>query len=167
MGWATTCSRTWRPSTRSRRWRPRGRRAGAVRPLPRHPGAQGAAGRGLERAHRGRRLDRRRPRHVRDRLPDVFAVGDITSAPVPRAGVIAEGEAGTVADVLLHRLGGGPSFGALPRPRPVLHGDGRWHGLRGRAVHRAGRADGGLQPAVDGARRGEGRVARRRRRWFG
>lgn len=43
------------------------------------------------------------------KFPDVFAVGDITSAPVPRAGVIAEGEAGTVADVLRHRIGGGPA----------------------------------------------------------
>jgi sulfide:quinone oxidoreductase len=41
--------------------------------------------------------------------PDVYAVGDVTSAPVPRAGVFAEGEAGTVADVLLERLGNGPS----------------------------------------------------------
>ncbi len=41
------------------------------------------------------------------RFPDVYAVGDVTSAPVPRVGVIAEGEAGTVADVLVHRLRGG------------------------------------------------------------
>ena len=40
-------------------------------------------------------------------FPDVYAVGDVTSAPVPRAGVFAEGEARTVADVLLERLGGG------------------------------------------------------------
>ncbi len=38
---------------------------------------------------------------------DVYAVGDITSAPVPRVGVIAEGEARTVADVLIHRIGDG------------------------------------------------------------
>jgi sulfide:quinone oxidoreductase len=38
------------------------------------------------------------------RFPNVYAVGDVTSAPVPRVGVIAEGEAGTVADVLIHRL---------------------------------------------------------------
>ena len=30
------------------------------------------------------------------------------SAPVPRAGAIAEGEASTVADVLIHQIGGGP-----------------------------------------------------------
>ncbi len=41
------------------------------------------------------------------RFADVYAVGDITSAPVPRVGVIAEGEAGTVADVLIHRFRGG------------------------------------------------------------
>jgi sulfide:quinone oxidoreductase len=38
------------------------------------------------------------------KFPDVYAVGDVTSAPVPRAGSIAEGEASTVADVLLARL---------------------------------------------------------------
>jgi sulfide:quinone oxidoreductase len=41
------------------------------------------------------------------RFPNVYAVGDVTSAPVPRVGVIAEGEAGTVADVLVKRLRGG------------------------------------------------------------
>ncbi len=38
------------------------------------------------------------------RFPDVYAVGDVTSAPVPRAGVFAEGEAATVADVLIAQL---------------------------------------------------------------
>ena len=42
------------------------------------------------------------------KFPGVFAVGDVTSAPVPRAGAIAEGEAGTVADVLIAQLNGGP-----------------------------------------------------------
>jgi sulfide:quinone oxidoreductase len=40
------------------------------------------------------------------RFPGVFAVGDVTSAPVPRAGGIAEGEAGTLADVLIAQLNG-------------------------------------------------------------
>jgi sulfide:quinone oxidoreductase len=35
------------------------------------------------------------------RFPGVYAVGDVTSAPVPRAGTIAEGEARTLADVLI------------------------------------------------------------------
>jgi sulfide:quinone oxidoreductase len=46
------------------------------------------------------------------RFPNVYAVGDVTSAPVPRVGVMAEGEAGTVADVLVHRLRGGADPGA-------------------------------------------------------
>ena len=41
------------------------------------------------------------------RFPDVYAVGDITNAPVPRAGVIAEGEARTVADVIISRVTSG------------------------------------------------------------
>src|SRR5215475_13571242 len=40
------------------------------------------------------------------KFPDVYAVGDVTSAPVPRAGSIAEGEAMTLADVLVSRLTG-------------------------------------------------------------
>jgi sulfide:quinone oxidoreductase len=43
------------------------------------------------------------------RFPDVYAVGDVASAPLPRAGVVAEGEASTVADVLIARLRGGPA----------------------------------------------------------
>jgi sulfide:quinone oxidoreductase len=46
------------------------------------------------------------------KFENVFAVGDITSAPVPRAGVFAEGEAKVVADVLISRLRGGP----MPAP---------------------------------------------------
>jgi sulfide:quinone oxidoreductase len=41
------------------------------------------------------------------KFPDVYAVGDVTSVPVPRAGVIAEGEASTVADVLIAQIKGG------------------------------------------------------------
>jgi sulfide:quinone oxidoreductase len=47
------------------------------------------------------------PDTLATKFPDVFAIGDVASAPVPRAGVIAEGEAGTVADILVHRLKGG------------------------------------------------------------
>jgi sulfide:quinone oxidoreductase len=47
------------------------------------------------------------PKTLATRFPNVYAVGDVTSAPVPRAGVIAEGEAGTVADVIVAQLTGG------------------------------------------------------------
>jgi sulfide:quinone oxidoreductase len=43
------------------------------------------------------------------RFPGVYAVGDVTSAPVPRAGGIAEGEAATVAEVLIAQLTGRPA----------------------------------------------------------
>ena len=66
-------------------------------------------------------------------FPNVYAVGDVTSAPVPRVGVIAEGEAGTVADVLVHRLRGGDAPAAVPRHRHVLH---RVRRRRGREVRR-------------------------------
>jgi len=38
------------------------------------------------------------------KFPNVYAIGDVTSAPVPRAGGIAEGEAATVAKVLITKL---------------------------------------------------------------
>jgi sulfide:quinone oxidoreductase len=41
------------------------------------------------------------------RFENVYAVGDVTSAPVPRVGVIAEGEAKTLAEVLIHQIRGG------------------------------------------------------------
>jgi sulfide:quinone oxidoreductase len=46
------------------------------------------------------------------KFPGVFAVGDVTSAPVPRAGGIAEGEAATVAEVLIAQL----TDGSTPLP---------------------------------------------------
>jgi sulfide:quinone oxidoreductase len=46
------------------------------------------------------------------RFEGVFAVGDVTSAPVPRVGAIAEGEARTVAEVLVQQARGG----AAPEP---------------------------------------------------
>jgi sulfide:quinone oxidoreductase len=46
------------------------------------------------------------------KFENVYAVGDVTSAPVPRVGAIAEGEARTLADVLVHQMRGG----AAPEP---------------------------------------------------
>ena len=94
------------------------------------------------------------------RFPDVYAVGDVTSAPVPRAGVIAEGEAATVADVLIARITGAAA-GALPRRNDLLHRDGRGHRRHSRrelpvraGTHRT------FHPAV--ARRGRGQTPLRR-----
>lgn len=49
------------------------------------------------------------PRTFATRFSEVYAVGDVTSAPVPRAGGIAEGEASTLADVLIAKLTGSAS----------------------------------------------------------
>ena len=46
------------------------------------------------------------------KFPGVFAVGDVTSAPVPRAGGIAEGQAVTVAEVIIAQL----TDGEVPPP---------------------------------------------------
>jgi sulfide:quinone oxidoreductase len=46
------------------------------------------------------------------KFADVYAVGDVTNAPVPRAGLMAEGEAATLADVIVDRIRGG----VAPRP---------------------------------------------------
>ena len=46
------------------------------------------------------------------KFPGVFAVGDVTSAPVPRAGGIAEGEAAAVVRVLISQL----TDGSVPIP---------------------------------------------------
>lgn len=49
------------------------------------------------------------PATLETRFPNVFAVGDVTSAPVPRAGGMAEREAATVADVIISRITGSAS----------------------------------------------------------
>ena len=43
------------------------------------------------------------------KFENVYAVGDVTSAPVPRVGAIAEGEARTLAEVLVQQIRGGES----------------------------------------------------------
>ena len=55
-----------------------------------------------------RRLDPVDPRTLATSVPDVYAVGDVTSVGTPKAGVFAEGQAGVVADAIIarHRAGG-------------------------------------------------------------
>ncbi|MSO77974.1 MAG: NAD(P)/FAD-dependent oxidoreductase [Acidimicrobiia bacterium] len=52
------------------------------------------------------------PATMATKFAGVYALGDVTSMPVPRTGVMAEGEARTLADVLLAQL----SDGAPPPP---------------------------------------------------
>ena len=103
------------------------------------------------------------------KFPDVYAVGDITSAPVPRAGVIAEGEAATVAGVLIHQLADGP-------PPPPFGGEivcyfemGDQTIGRVRANFLSGPTPTALYtpPSLEGASEKRQFATERRRRWFG
>lgn len=103
------------------------------------------------------------------KFSDVYAVGDVTSAPVPRAGVIAEGEGSTVADVLIHQLRGGP-------PPPPFAGQIRCYMEMGDDL--IGRVNVDFlsgptptaryfPPSTEGAREKRQFEATRRQRWFG
>ena len=95
------------------------------------------------------------------RFPDVYAVGDVTSAPVPRAGVFAEGEAATVADVLIAQLTGGPAPGPYTGAAAcyIEFGGDTVARVR-RRVPRRRPAEGLVRAAVDGDHRGEGALRR-------
>ena len=103
------------------------------------------------------------------KFPDVYAVGDITSAPVPRAGVIAEGEASTVADVLIQRIKGGP-------PAPPFAGEITCYIEMGddtigmvNVNFLSGPAPAARfsPPSLEGAAEKQRFAATRRQRWFG
>jgi sulfide:quinone oxidoreductase len=54
------------------------------------------------------------PRTLATRWPGVYAVGDVTSAGTPKAGVFAEGQASVVADAIVAQVRGeepGPGYG--------------------------------------------------------
>ncbi len=101
--------------------------------------------------------------------PNVYAVGDVASAPVPRAGVVAEGEALTVADVLIAQLTGGP------KPAPFA---GELMCLMEMGGGTIGRVNANFlsgptptarftPPSLEGAEYKRRFGADRRRRWFG
>lgn len=100
---------------------------------------------------------------------DVYAIGDVTSAPVPRAGVFAEGEAATLADFLIAKLRGGDAPGPYVGVAScyVEFGGGRVAKvdvdfLTGTA------ATGRFQaPSRGGAKEKELFESSRRKRWFG
>jgi sulfide:quinone oxidoreductase len=49
------------------------------------------------------------PLTLQTSVPDVYAVGDVTSVGTPKAGVFAEGQAGVVADAIIARHRGQPA----------------------------------------------------------
>jgi sulfide:quinone oxidoreductase len=102
-------------------------------------------------------------------FPDVYAVGDVTNAPVPKAGVFAETAAQTLAKVLIHRIRGGA-------PPPPYDGAGTCYIEFG--DHMVGRVDasfltGGTPsgpftpPSLEVAAEKQEFASTRRARWFG
>jgi len=109
------------------------------------------------------------PATLATRFPGVYAVGDVTSAPVPRAGVIAEGEASTVADVLVAQMRGDPA----PPPFPgeitcyVEMGDGTIGKVDVNFLSGPAPTAVFTPPSLKGAAEKQEFGAMRRRRWFG
>ena len=101
--------------------------------------------------------------------PDVYAVGDVTSAPVPRAGVVAEGEALTVADVLIVQLKGGTKPAPFAGELMCLMEMGGGNIGRVNANFLSGPAPTAVftPPSLEGAEYKRRFGADRRRRWFG
>jgi sulfide:quinone oxidoreductase len=104
------------------------------------------------------------------RWPNVYAVGDITNAPVPRAGAIAEGEAGTVADGLIARIRGDA---AAPPPYSGVamcyleSGDSKVATVDVDFYASGGPTALFTPPSVEGAALKRAFGATRRARWFG
>jgi sulfide:quinone oxidoreductase len=109
------------------------------------------------------------PATLATKFPDVYAVGDVASAPVPRAGVIAEGEAATVAEVLIAQVKGGP------QPKPFAGEITCYVEMGDRTIGKvdvnflSGPAPTALftPPSLEGAEEKRQFAATRRRRWFG
>ena len=92
------------------------------------------------------------------RFPGVYAVGDLTSLPMAKAGVFAEAAARVVADDIAARLRG-RAPAAIRRRGQLLHRVRRRNGRkdRGQLPRRAG-ADGAARWALTRARSGQGGV---------
>jgi sulfide:quinone oxidoreductase len=109
------------------------------------------------------------PATLATKFPDVYAVGDITSAPVPRAGVIAEGEASTVADVLVASIKGGPQPAPFAGEITCYMEMGDQTIGKVNANFLSGPAPTALftPPSLEGAAEKRQFAATRRQRWFG
>lgn len=103
------------------------------------------------------------------KFPDVYAVGDITSAPVPRAGVVAEGEASTLADVLIDRIGGGATINPFVGEIKcyIEMGDDTIGMVNVNFLSGSAPTAVFTPPSLQGAEEKREFAASRRRRWFG
>jgi sulfide:quinone oxidoreductase len=107
--------------------------------------------------------------HLLTRFPDVYAIGDVTSAPVPKAGIFAESAARAVAEHIVMRLreagvakpydGAGSCFIEFGN-RMVGRVDVDF--LTGPSVTAPF-----IEPSIQGAEQKKEFAASRRRSWFG
>jgi sulfide:quinone oxidoreductase len=96
-------------------------------------------------------------------------VGDVTSAPVPRAGVFAEGEAATVADVLVAKITGGTEPGPYQGAATcyIETGDDEVGKVDVNFLAGPGPTAAFSPPSHENAEQKWAFAATRRRRWFG
>ena len=102
-----------------------------------------------QRHDRGRLRAGRLRRRCETRFPGVYAVGDVATAGVPKAGVFAEGAAEVVAQALIAKLARRRAARPPPRARHLLHRVRPRPGRQRRHRLPLGpRADRDLQPAL-------------------
>ncbi len=103
------------------------------------------------------------------RYPGVYAVGDVATAGVPKAGVFAEGAARVVAQNLIAELTGGEPPGAYGGARLLLHRvRSRAGRARGRRLSLGSHPTGTFNaPSADLVAEKEHFGSSRRARWFG
>ncbi len=96
---------------------------------------------------------------LRTRFDDVYAVGDVATVGVPKAGVFAEGAARVVAEEIIAKVRGDERSRRIRGPRLLLHRV-RLGACRAgrRRLPRRSEADGRLSGAIGGIGRREGRV---------
>jgi sulfide:quinone oxidoreductase len=102
------------------------------------------------------------------KFPGVYAVGDITSAPVPRAGTIAEGEAAVVANNIIATVRGGEAARYGGQAVCYMEMGDDTVGKVNVDFYKAGGPGATFQaPSLEFAREKEGFGTTRRARWFG
>ena len=107
---------------------------------------------------------------LRTRFPGVYAVGDVATVGVPKAGVFAEGAARIVARHLIAELARrrappGPTTGAAPATSSsAADASGAWTSTSSRAPRRPGRFN---APSAALVAEKEQFGSSRRARWFG
>ncbi len=109
------------------------------------------------------------PGNLSTRFENVYAVGDVASTGVPKAGVFAESAAGVVADDIVARLRGGAPPGRWEGSGDcyIEHGGGRVANIQANFLGGPAPAALIVGPSREIAAQKEAFGETRRRRWFG